>query len=65
MYEYLKSLLNCEFSAIASIISDEEKETLCDLFIYRAISMYNIYNRTLNLLNSNFNLDFKKMDLEL
>ena len=59
LYEYLKSLLNCEFSAIASIISDEEKETLCDLFIYRAISMYNIYNRTLNLLNSNFNLDFK------
>lgn len=60
LYEYLKSLLNCEFSAIASIISDEEKETLCDLFIYRTISMYNIYNRTLNLLNSNFNLDFKK-----
>lgn len=60
--EYLNSLLNCEISAIDSIISDEEKETLCNVYIYRAIVVYNIYNRVLKILNSNFDFKFESLD---
>ena len=64
MYEYLKSLLNCEFSAVANIISDEEKEALCNLYIYRAISMYNIYNRSFKLLKENCSFKLIKDEMK-
>lgn len=60
--EYLNSLLNCEISAVASNISIKEKEALCDLYVYRAIAMYNIYNRSYNLLKSNSDFNLEKIE---
>lgn len=51
MVDYLKSLIDLEFSVVRGYISDKDRTALSELEIYRKIAMYNIYNRVLNLFN--------------
>lgn len=48
---YLNSLIELEFSVIREYISDSDRKALAELEIYKRISVYNIYNRALNLFN--------------
>lgn len=48
---YLNSLIELEFSVIREYISDSDRKALAELEIYKRISIYNIYNRALNLFN--------------
>ena len=47
--EYLKSLIELDFSVVRKEIDDETREVLSDYLIYRRIAMYNIYNRAINI----------------
>lgn len=51
-FEYLNSLLELEFSVIKDCISDSDRKVLAKLDVYRKIAIYNIYNRTKNLFDS-------------
>lgn len=64
MIEYLKSLLELEFSIINNYISDNERLMLSELEIYKEIANYNIYNRAYNLINKEkeFNIINKTND---
>lgn len=46
---YLKSLINLEFSVIKDYISDTERISLSELEIYKKIAIYNIYNKAISL----------------
>lgn len=48
--DYLKSLLELEFSVLKKEITDEERNILAEYTIYKRIAAYNIYNRALNIL---------------
>lgn len=48
--DYLNSLVELEFSVVRKNISTEEREILSELEIYKKIATYNIYHRTLQLL---------------
>lgn len=50
--EYLNSLIELDFSVIRNYISDDERKVLSELEIYKKIAIYNIYNRALNLFQS-------------
>ncbi len=50
--DYLNQLVELEFSAVKDIIDIEDKEILQNLDLYKNIVAYNIYNRTLELLNN-------------
>ncbi|MEE3342593.1 MAG: hypothetical protein VZS44_00700 [Bacilli bacterium] len=52
MIEYLNSLIELEFSVIKEYISESDRKALSELEIYKKIAIYNIYNRALNLFNS-------------
>ena len=52
MIEYLNSLIELEFSVIKDYISESDRKALSELEIYKKIAIYNIYNRALNLFNS-------------
>lgn len=49
--DYLNQLVELEFSAVKDIIDIEDREILQNLDLYKNIVAYNIYNRTLELLN--------------
>lgn len=50
--DYLNQLVELEFSAVKDIIDIEDREILQNLDLYKSIVAYNIYNRTLELLNN-------------
>lgn len=50
--DYLNQLVELEFSAVKDIIDTEDREMLQNLDLYKSIVAYNIYNRTLELLNN-------------
>lgn len=50
IYDYLDSLLELEFSVLKEKISANDKEVLDEINIYRQIAIYNIYNRTLKII---------------
>lgn len=50
--DYLNQLVELEFSAVKDIIDIEDREMLQNLDLYKNIVAYNIYNRTLELLNN-------------
>ncbi len=50
--DYLNQLVELEFSAVKDIIDIEDREILQNLDLYKNIVAYNIYNRTLELLNN-------------
>ena len=50
--DYLNQLVELEFSAVKDIIYIEDREILQNLDLYKNIVAYNIYNRTLELLNN-------------
>lgn len=50
--DYLNQLVELEFSAVKDIIDIEDREMLQNLDLYKSIVAYNIYNRTLELLNN-------------
>lgn len=57
MLTYLNSLIELEFSVVKEHISNQDRVALSELEIYKNIAIYNIYNRTANLLrekNSEF-----------
>ena len=56
MVDYLKSLIDLEFSVVRDNISDKDRVVLSELQIYRRVAMYNIYNRALYLFNKS-NID--------
>lgn len=49
MIDYLKSLIELEFSVVREYIKDEDREILADLEIYKKVAIFNIYNRALDL----------------
>lgn len=51
MIEYLNSLIELEFSVVRENIGKQDRDALSELDIYRSAAIYNIYNRTKNLLN--------------
>ena len=50
IFDYLNSALNLEFSVLREYIANSDRIALSELEIYRKIAIYNIYNRTLNIL---------------
>ena len=50
MIDYLKSLINLEFSVVKNNITDADRRILTDVELYRKIAIYNIYNRVIELL---------------
>lgn len=50
--DYLNQLVELEFSAVKDNISIEDREILQNLDLYKNVVAYNIYNRTLKLLNN-------------
>lgn len=50
-YDYINSLIELEFSALRRYITDDEKNILSNLNIYRESVIYNIYYRTYNILS--------------
>ena len=50
--DYLNQLVELEFSAVKDIIDIEDREILQNLDLYKNVVAYNIYNRTLELLNN-------------
>lgn len=53
MLLYLNALIDLDYSAIKSNITNDERKSLSKLDVYRRITVYNIYYRALNI----FNLD--------
>ena len=51
MINYLKSLINLEFSVVKNCISAEERKELVDTTLYRKIAAYNIQQMALKLLS--------------
>lgn len=51
--DYLNSLINLDFSVIRNYISDEEREVLSELEVYKRIAIFNIYTRALNIFKQN------------
>lgn len=51
MLNYLNSLIELEFSVIREYIEEKERQALSELEVYKRIAIYNIYNRTQNLLS--------------
>lgn len=66
--DYLNSLIELEFSVIREYISDDAREMLSELEIYKKIATYNIYFRALDIFEQNkHNLSIisaKSYDLE-
>ena len=63
--DYLKSLINLEFSVIKDYIGNNERNALSELEIYKKIAIYNIYNRALNIIRqTGFELDIDNDNLE-
>lgn len=50
--DYLNSIIELEFSVVRDYISEENRKALSELEIYKKASIYNIYNKTINLINS-------------
>ena len=50
--DYLNSLIELEFSVMKNHLSENDKVLLSDLGIYKKVAIYNIYNRALNIFNS-------------
>lgn len=50
--DYLNQLVELEFSAVKDNIDIEDREILQNLDLYKNVVAYNIYNRTLELLNN-------------
>ena len=50
--EYLNSLIELEFSVIKDNIDLNNREILTELSIYRYVSIYNIYNRSIKLIKA-------------
>ena len=48
--DYLNSVLNLEFSVLKDYITNADRMALSELEVYKKIAIYNIYNRTLNIL---------------
>ncbi len=61
MLDYLDSLINLDFSVIKKYISDEHRNLLSELEIYKQIAIYNIYNKALKIFRES-NLKFKVRD---
>ncbi len=51
MLDYLKSLINLDFSVIREYISDSDRKVLAELEIYKKVAIYNIYKRAQDLFN--------------
>ncbi len=52
IYAYLKALLELEFSVIKPNISQDKRNLIANMAIYRDIALYNIYHQALNLANN-------------
>ena len=52
-FDYLEAISNLEISALGNDINEDERNLLSELDIYRKLVVYNIYNRTNNLLQKN------------
>ena len=50
---YLKSLIDLDFSVINNYIYESGRSALSELEIYKKATIYNIYNRALNLFKQN------------
>lgn len=55
MYIYLYELINLKYSALTPIVNENDIEHLKDLKVYNEIFKYNLYNRTLILLEKSLN----------
>ena len=65
--EYLNALIELDFSVIKDYISEEEREVLSDLKVYKEIAIYNIFARAEKLLKENgipANIPFKTLKLD-
>jgi len=51
--DYLNSLIELEFSVAKNYINENDRNALSELEIYRKIAIYNIYNRAINLIDTN------------
>jgi len=49
--DYLDSLINLEFSVVRDYISEDDRQSLSELQIYKRVAIYNIYYRALKLFN--------------
>lgn len=49
--DYLKSLIELEFSVIREYISDSDRKALAELDLYKQVAIYNIYNGVQKLIN--------------
>lgn len=67
MSEYLKSLIELEFSVIRNYINESDRNILSNLEIYEKAAIYNIYNRALNIFNNenNDSIDIKECGEQL
>lgn len=48
VFEYFEFLLGLDFSVVRNYITDEERESLSELVVYKKIARYNIYSRALD-----------------
>ena len=51
MVDYLKSLIDLEFSVVRDNISDKDRVVLSELHIYRRVSMYNSCHMKIYIFN--------------
>jgi len=59
IFDYLKSLIELEFSVIRNYIYEEDREVLSELSIYRKVAIYNIYYRIVELFKRDIFKDFQ------
>lgn len=57
LVDYLDSLIELEISVLRDYITDEDKEFLRQLSLYKNIEIYNIYNRALQILKTFSDID--------
>lgn len=48
VFEYFEFLLDLDFSVVKNYITDEERQSLSELVVYKKIARYNIYSRALD-----------------
>ena len=52
MIDYLNELINLNFSVLEKRLDEEDNKLLSEIDIYKKVAVYNIYNRTLNILKN-------------
>lgn len=52
--DYLNSLIELDFSCLKDYIDDNQRKILSNFDIYKYISIYNIYNKAINMFDNDF-----------